>query len=46
MTSKEIGEKLDISKRTVDVHRVNIMEKLQVENLAELIKFSIKKGLG
>ena len=46
MTSKEIGEKLDISKRTVDVHRVNIMEKLQVENLAELIKFSIQKGLG
>ncbi len=45
MTSKEVAEKLSISKRTVDVHRTNIMQKLQVDNLAELIKFSISTGL-
>lgn len=44
-TSKEIGERLNISKRTVDVHRAHIFEKLQVESLAELIKFSLSKGL-
>ena len=45
LTSKEIGDKLKISKRTVDVHRTHIMEKLKINSLADLIKFSISKGL-
>ncbi len=44
-TSKEIAEKLNISKRTVDVHRTHIMNKLQIDNLVDLIKFSISSGL-
>lgn len=44
-TSKAIAENLGISKRTVDVHRSKIMEKLQIDNIADLIKFSISQGL-
>jgi DNA-binding NarL/FixJ family response regulator len=36
-TSREIGEELSISKRTVDAHRYNIMKKVKASNLAELI---------
>ena len=34
--NKEIAEKLDISKRTAEVHRFNLMKKLKVKNLIEL----------
>ena len=44
-TSKAIAIHLGISKRTVDVHRSKIMEKLQIDNIADLIKFSISQGL-
>lgn len=37
-TSKEIARELDISPKTVDVHRANIMRKLSVANGAELIR--------
>ncbi len=36
--SKRIASKLGISERTVDVHRFNIMHKLEVRTLAELIQ--------
>lgn len=41
----EIAEKLFISVRTVDTHRRNLLEKLQVKNTAGLVKFAIEKGL-
>ena len=44
-TSKEVAEKLGLSKRTVDNHRYHIMEKLDVKNVAELIRVSFLKGL-
>ena len=34
--NKEIAETLDISKRTAEVHRFNLMKKLKVKNLMEL----------
>jgi two-component system, NarL family, nitrate/nitrite response regulator NarL len=34
--NKEIAEVLDISKRTAEVHRFNLMKKLKVKNLMEL----------
>jgi two-component system nitrate/nitrite response regulator NarL len=34
--NKEIAEALEISKRTAEVHRFNLMKKLQVKNLMEL----------
>ena len=44
-TSKEIAEQICISKNTVDTHRRNILEKTGKKSTAELIGFSIKKGL-
>jgi DNA-binding NarL/FixJ family response regulator len=34
--NKEIAEALEISKRTAEVHRFNLMKKLKVKNLIEL----------
>ena len=44
-TSKEIGAQLFISPSTVKTHRTNIMMKLEVKDLASLIKIAIRKGL-
>jgi RNA polymerase sigma factor (sigma-70 family) len=39
--AKEIAEALGISSRTVEVHKTRIMEKLDVRNVAELVRFAI-----
>lgn len=39
LSSKEIGEKLFLSTRTVEVHRSNILKKLNLKNTASLLKF-------
>jgi DNA-binding NarL/FixJ family response regulator len=45
LTSNEIAEKLFISKRTIDSHRTNIMQKLNLKSLPELIKYAINFNL-
>lgn len=45
LTYKEIGEKLFISARTVEAHRNNIMQKLELNTIADLIKYSIRMGI-
>lgn len=45
MTSKQIAKKLYISPRTVDTHRANLMEKLELNNIAELVRYAIKNEL-
>ncbi len=44
-SNKEIGARLFISHRTVDTHRTNLMNKLNVSNIAGLISYAIKSGL-
>ena len=44
-TTKEISAILYISEKTVESHRYQIMQKLGVHNLAELIKIAIQKGV-
>lgn len=39
LTSKEIAEKIHVSCRTVEVHRHNILKKLQLKNTSSLINF-------
>jgi DNA-binding NarL/FixJ family response regulator len=43
-SSKEIGELLFISSRTVQHHRANIMRKLNLKKTADLIKYAIQKN--
>ena len=45
LTNKEIGEKLFISNRTVDTHRTNLMKKLEITNVAGLIRFAFKNRI-
>ncbi|HBX51531.1 MAG: hypothetical protein A2275_18605 [Bacteroidetes bacterium RIFOXYA12_FULL_35_11] len=44
-TNLEISKKLFISSRTVDTHRTNIMKKLDIHNVAALIKYALKNGI-
>jgi DNA-binding NarL/FixJ family response regulator len=43
-SSREIASVLFISARTVDHHRANMMEKLNVKKTADLVKYAIEKG--
>lgn len=45
LSNKEIGDKLFISHRTVDTHRTNLMNKLNLHNVAGIVKFAIVNGL-
>lgn len=41
----EISERLFISPRTVESHRANVMRKLNVKNIKELIRFAVRQGI-
>lgn len=45
LSSAEIGRRLNLSPKTVDTYRSRLMQKLQVTDLAGLIKFAILHGL-
>lgn len=44
-SSQEIADKLYISLRTVETHRLNIKQKMGVKNTAGLLKEAVKRGL-
>ncbi|MCP4408231.1 MAG: response regulator transcription factor [Gammaproteobacteria bacterium] len=44
-SNKEIARELDISHRTIDVHRARIMEKMQANSLPELVSMTTMYGL-
>jgi FixJ family two-component response regulator len=44
-TNRQIGERLGISLRTVEMHRSNMMERLQVGNLAEALALALESGM-
>jgi DNA-binding NarL/FixJ family response regulator len=43
--TKELAAEFGISVKTVEVHRLNIMKKLAVNSLAELVKYAVREGL-
>jgi DNA-binding NarL/FixJ family response regulator len=43
--SKEIAYELGLSPKTVDVHRARIMERLQLNDIASLTRYAVRKGL-
>jgi DNA-binding NarL/FixJ family response regulator len=45
LSNQEIAEELFISKRTVDAHRANILEKTGCRNTASLVVYAIRKHL-
>lgn len=45
MTSRQIADMLYISLKTVLGHRANLMEKLNLHNRTELIKYAVRRGL-
>ncbi len=45
LTGREIAERLCLSEKTVNVHRNNLMDKLDVHHTAELVRYAIREGL-
>jgi DNA-binding NarL/FixJ family response regulator len=45
MSNQEIADKMFISPKTVEVHKSNIFRKTDVRNSAQLVIYSIKKGI-
>lgn len=44
-TTKEMADRLSVSVKTVETHRRNIMEKLNLHSVAELTKYAIREGV-
>ncbi|MBA4386974.1 MAG: DNA-binding response regulator [Verrucomicrobia bacterium] len=44
-STKDIADSLGVSVKTVETHRHNIMEKLNLHSVAELTKYAIREGL-
>ncbi len=44
-TTKQIALRLHISPKTVEAHRLRVMNKLQIDNVAQLTKYAIREGL-
>jgi two-component system response regulator NreC len=44
-TAKEIAADLNLSAHTIDTHRANIMRKLNVNSISELILYAMRKGI-
>lgn len=45
-SNKAVGANLHISERTVEVHRSRIMRRLNVDSFAELVRMSVRAGIG
>ncbi len=45
LSNKAIGVKLEISERTVEVHRSRIMRRLEVSSFAQLVRMAVEAGL-
>ncbi|MGQ0741085.1 MAG: response regulator FixJ [Alphaproteobacteria bacterium] len=43
--NKVIAHELDISPRTIEIHRANLMAKMQVRSLSELVRLAIAAGI-
>jgi two-component system response regulator NreC len=44
-TTRDIGDMLCLSEKTVEKHRANLMHKLGLQSLSQLVKYAIRKGL-
>jgi len=44
-STKEIAQRLGLSPRTVEAHRAQLMERLDLHDVAGLVRFAVKVGL-
>jgi len=44
-TNKDVAAILDVSVYTVDSHRTNLMQKLNLHNTAEIVLYAVRKNL-
>jgi DNA-binding NarL/FixJ family response regulator len=44
-SSKEVGESLSISVKTADTHRANIMRKLDLHSITELVRYAVRNQI-
>lgn len=45
LSSKEIADTLRVSVRTIDSHRANLMDKLQIRKVSKLVRYAIREGI-
>ncbi len=45
LTARQVGERLSISSNTVERHRANIMNKLNLSNRAQLVRYAVERNL-
>ena len=45
LSNQDIADSLNISVRTVEAHKHNIMNKLEIFNTAELVKYALKNNI-
>jgi len=45
LSNSRIANELSISVKTVETHRANMMKKLEIHNLVNLVKFSMRNGI-
>ena len=45
LSSKEIAQKLGVSLKTIESHRANLMDKLDIHKVSGLVRFAIRAGL-
>jgi DNA-binding NarL/FixJ family response regulator len=44
-SSKQIAQKLDLSTKTVETHRTQLMERLDIHDIAGLVRYAIRMGI-
>lgn len=44
-SSKGIASELNVSPKTIETHRANIMRKLDIHNIADLVRYAISRGI-
>ena len=44
-SNKEVAQVLDLSPHTIDSHRTNMMQKLNLHNTAEIVLYAVRKGI-
>ena len=45
LSNQAIADQLGLSRKTVDVHRANLMRKLDLHTVTELVKYALRRGL-